>query len=114
MSDDELTPLGRKLIQAVRETREALESGEPLEKRFTVRTVDLDLVEKPFGSDELKAARTRIGASQALFARFLGVSPQTLRGWEQGTRRVPTMAARFIEELETFPEMWSRHVQSTK
>jgi putative transcriptional regulator len=28
-----------------------------------------------------------LNASQVLFARFLNVSPNTIRSWEQGTRR---------------------------
>lgn len=36
---------------------------------------------------DLKGMRTRMGMSQAEFARMIGVSIGTLRNWEQGRRR---------------------------
>ena len=45
--------------------------------------------------NEAVAARTKLGLSQDTFAALLGVSPGTLRGWEQG-RRQPNQAARVL------------------
>jgi putative transcriptional regulator len=36
---------------------------------------------------DIRAIRRSLNASQVLFARFLNVSPNTIRSWEQGTRR---------------------------
>lgn len=44
---------------------------------------------------EIVEARARTGLSQQQFAAMLGVSPRTLKGWEQG-RRKPTGAARSL------------------
>jgi putative transcriptional regulator len=40
-------------------------------------------------------ARVKSGLSQAKFAQVLGISPRTLRDWEQG-RRQPSGAARAL------------------
>lgn len=43
-------------------------------------------------------ARTRVGLTQAEFAKLLGVSVRTLQDWEQG-RREPTGAAQTLLRL---------------
>jgi len=106
---------GDRLVAGFEALAEALESGEPLEMRFTARTMKSDDAdEKPFGPEDMKAARNRLRASQPVLARFLGVSPQTLRGWEQGTRGVPRMAVRFLKVVEAHPQVWAEHVQAAK
>lgn len=51
------------------------------------------------------AVRQEAGLSQVQFAALLGVSPRTLRGWEQG-RREPTGAARtLLRVAERHPEV---------
>jgi len=106
---------GQRMVAGFEAIADALESGEPMDdikKRFTARTVKAAAVaEKPFGPDDMKAARGRLKASQTVLAKFLGVSPQTLRGWEQGTRGVPPMAVRFLEVVEAHPQIWAEHVR---
>jgi putative transcriptional regulator len=48
-----------------------------------------------FKPDDIKAIRTRLGKSQVEFALLIGVSPATLRNWEQG-RRTPDGPARAL------------------
>lgn len=45
--------------------------------------------------DELRTLRQEFGVSQSVFAKFMGVSINTLQNWEQG-RRQPTGAARVL------------------
>lgn len=45
--------------------------------------------------DDIKAIRRRLGKSQTEFAVLIGVSPATLRNWEQG-RRTPDGPARAL------------------
>lgn len=103
--------LGDRLIAGLESIVEALESGEPLEKRLTVRTVKLDLKPREYTADDVKAVRAKLGASQALLAKFLGVSVQAIRHWEQGTRPVPTIAARYLDDVQEFPDLWTRRIQ---
>jgi len=44
---------------------------------------------------DVKAIREKYGLSQTKFAKLLGISPATLRNWEQG-RRKPEGAARIL------------------
>jgi DNA-binding transcriptional regulator YiaG len=103
--------LGERLIAGLESVADALESGEPLEKRLTVRTVKLDLEPGEYGPEDVKAVRAKLGASQALLAKFLGVNVQTLQKWEAGTRAVPAIAARYLDDVQEFPEIWMRRIQ---
>ncbi len=82
--DTGLSPLGAEMLAGLSAFAGALESGEPIEKRYTVRTVRLDLEPKPYGPDDVKRMRGLLKASQALFAKFLGVSVKAVRAWEHG------------------------------
>jgi len=104
--DDRLSPLGAEMVAGLSAFCDALESGVPVEERFTVRTVTLDLQPKPYEAADVKFTRTLLCASQALFAMLLGVSVKTVRSWEQGARRVPPMACRFMDEINSDPEHW--------
>ena len=48
-----------------------------------------------YSSPDVKAIRTKYGLSQTKFAKMLGISPATLRNWEQG-RRKPEGPARIL------------------
>jgi putative transcriptional regulator len=48
-----------------------------------------------FPSPDVKAIRIKYGLSQTKFAKLLGISPATLRNWEQG-RRKPEGPARIL------------------
>jgi putative transcriptional regulator len=53
---------------------------------------------------DIAAIRHRLGLSQTEFARWFGISPGTLRNWEQG-RRVPEGPARvLLKVIEREPE----------
>jgi putative transcriptional regulator len=116
MSNDATpSPLGAEMVAGLSAFCDALESGVPVETRYTVRTVSLDLKAKPYAADDVKRIRNSLGASQAIFAMFLGVSVKTLRSWEQGTRPVPTIACRFMDEIADNRDLWTRRItQSTR
>ena len=84
----ELTPKGAKILAALERFRDVIEAGTPIEQRYTVRQVKLDLTRRTFGPDEVKGIRAMIGVSQPIFGQFLGVDVKTVRSWEQG-RRTP-------------------------
>ncbi len=48
-----------------------------------------------FENPDVRAIRTKYGLSQNKFAQLLGISPATLRNWEQG-RRKPEGPARIL------------------
>ena len=51
--------------------------------------------EYDFSTPDVKAIREKYGLSQTKFAKLLGISPATLRNWEQG-RRKPEGPARIL------------------
>ena len=100
---------GRSILRGLREIRDVYASGEPLEKRFRVRTVE---VAEPgeYDMDAIIATRRKLGLSQAIFARLVGVSPSLAQSWEQGRRMPDAMARRILDEINRQPKHWSAMV----
>jgi putative transcriptional regulator len=61
----------------------AFERGRPADLRVSV----LPPPPRKLRPRDIRAIRRSLNASQVLFARFLNVSANTIRSWEQGTRR---------------------------
>ena len=113
MSQDKpFTSLGEELIGALTEFRDALASGEPIETRFTVRTVELNLQPRLYDAAEVRRLRERLKISQPLLAMYLGVSVQTVRAWEQGKKTPSPMACRFLDEIAADPERVRRRLRA--
>ena len=53
-----------------------------------------------------RETRDLLGASQGVFAGFLGVSVQTIRAWEQGRQNPSEMVCRFLGEIKRNPQYW--------
>lgn len=104
---ERLTPAGAEIVEVLTEFYEALKEGpEAVAKRFTVRTVELDLKPRSYTSEEVKKVRDLLGLSQPLFARFLGVSVKAVRAWENGGKKPSDMACRFLDEIAVKPDYW--------
>ena len=107
---EKLTPAGAKIVAAFEEATEAMRSGEPPERRFTVRTYKADFAPGDYGPDDVRRVRGLLGMSQAVFAVFLGVDANTVRSWEQGNRPPSPIARRFMSEIEADPDHWRRRI----
>lgn len=64
------------VVPAERESLDALD----------LRSVKMPAAPKPFKPADIRALRTSLNASQALFARLLNVSSNAVESWEQGLR----------------------------
>lgn len=106
----EISPEVREMLDGMDSVIADLKAGESIDK-FTVRTARVDLEPRAYGPDAVKAMRAKLKASQPLMAKFLGVSVQAVRSWEQGTRPVPKIAARFLDEVDADPGIWTRRLQ---
>src|SRR6516164_2368898 len=104
--------VGSRIVQRLEAFQGALKSGQKVTKRFTCRQIVLDLEPVPYGAEQVRATRKLLNVSQALFARFLGVSVSTVRAWEHGTNVPSSMACRFLEEIRRAPEHWIKRLQS--
>ena len=54
-------------------------------KRKDLRTTTLPRPPKELSAKEIVKVRTQLNVSQAVFARYLNISPKTVQSWEQGT-----------------------------
>ena len=52
-----------------------------------LRSVEIPARPRPLKAAEIRAMRTAMNASQALFARLLNVSSNAVESWEQGIRQ---------------------------
>jgi putative transcriptional regulator len=98
--------VGTRIIEGLQELVSVLEKREPLHKHFTCRQIRLDLKPMPYNGRRVKETRGLLGASQAVFAGFLGVSVKTIRAWEQGVNTPNGMACRFMDEIRRDPKHW--------
>ena len=92
---------------------EAAEAGGSLEGLATIRTRKLELKPREYGPKEVRAVRRRLKASQALLAQFMGVNTQTISSWEQGRRKVPPMARRYLDDLVDIPALWATRTRGS-
>ncbi|NCO39838.1 MAG: hypothetical protein AUJ96_05825 [Armatimonadetes bacterium CG2_30_66_41] len=89
-----------ELAEALAEGVEALRGGAPLVRR-RVEVAD----PKRYGRSEIRSVRRRLGATQAVFAEVLGVSPRTVQAWEQGQKKPSSLACRMLQVVEERPEV---------
>jgi putative transcriptional regulator len=106
------TKVGKRIVEGLTELVESVERGEPVEKRFTVRTVELKLKPRDYDAQSVRATRLSLGVSQAIFARILGSSVQAVEAWEQGLRRPQAMARRLLDEINRNRQYWLKLVRS--
>jgi putative transcriptional regulator len=100
-----------RMIQGLQEFVDTLKEKQPITEKFTCRVVELDLRPTPYNPEQVKNTRLLLNASQAVFARFLGVSVKTVRAWEQGINTPNDMACRFMDEIRLNPTYWMERLQ---
>lgn len=103
--------VGSELVRRLKRFTEALETTDDLSKRFTCRTIKLNLRPKPYDAKSVRKARKELGASQAIFAQFLGVSLSAVRDWEQGQKPPSGAACRFMDEIRQNPEYFLKRLR---
>lgn len=106
------TPGGR-MLDGMREVLAALKAGgmTAVEKKFTVRRVKVTAIRPAAVSPAtVTKLRASMGVSQAVFAAWVGVSPSTVQGWEQGVNPPTGAAARMLAEMDRDPAHWRARV----
>ena len=94
------------MLAGMKEFTEALESGKDITKLFTCHNITLNFKPGRYSPQLVKKTRKALNLSQVLFASFLGVSPNTVRCWEQGVNVPSQMARRFMDEIRRDPDYW--------
>ena len=105
------TSAGREIIQALTELRDVLQAGESLESHFTVRTVIVPNAPLKYSATSVRQTRTKLGVSQAIFAKLLGVSTVLVQHWESGSRVPAAWACRLLDEMNRDPAHWRSMLQ---
>lgn len=73
---------------------------------FELKTKKLTINPVPeFNSKEVKAIRTNLGMTQAMFAKVMGVSQKTVEAWEHGTNSPNGTARRLLDMLRADPDL---------
>jgi DNA-binding transcriptional regulator YiaG len=99
-----VSKIGQEIIASLKEFGDALESGGPLEKHFTVRSYVVPDEPSEYDGPAIRSVRDRYGMSQGVFAKFLCVSPSTVQAWEQGRRTPARIARRLLDEMVANPD----------
>ena len=102
--------VGDRLVASLTELRNSLRQGDRLEKRFTVRTVRMPDDPAPYNSIAVRQTRARLGASQAVFAKLVGVSTVLEQSWEQGSRKPSKLACRLLDEINRDIDAWRARI----
>ena len=103
MSKGKLSSRGDRIVKALNQFADDLESGVSMESKYTLRNVRVIPKPSPYPPARVRAVRELIGANQDVFAQLLAVSPTTVRSWEQGLRQPSPIARRFLEEIAMSP-----------
>jgi putative transcriptional regulator len=77
--------------------------GMPEGPRVTARAVTVQPAPR-LGASDVIGIRTRLSMSQHVFASALNVSPETVRGWEQGKRTPDGASLRLLAVADAHPE----------
>ncbi len=93
-----MSKFGKRLIKAAKEAR-AIARGQAAPDTYRVHVpADVDV----------RGIRTRLGLSQAAFARRFGIPQGTIRDWEQGRRKPEGPARVLLIVIKEEPEAVSR------
>jgi DNA-binding transcriptional regulator YiaG len=105
--------VGDEMIRDMTALVAAMEAGgmPAVRERFTVRKVTVAPAPVLAAAD-VKAAREAIGASQPVFAGFLGVSPHLVKGWERGTRTPTGPTGVLLADILADPARWKARLQA--
>ncbi len=76
-------------VKVFEDLRESLQDAFAFEqgREVNLRVAEIPPRPRRLQPKDIRAIRRSLNASQVLFATFLNVSPNTIRSWEQGTRR---------------------------
>jgi putative transcriptional regulator len=105
LRDQPAKSFGQMVIDSL---EEALADPASVTRRDAVLTVPVS----DYDGAGVRAVRDALGASQNVFADFLGVSLRTIQAWEQGINSPQPIACRFLDEIRLNPEFWRARLRS--
>lgn len=112
MGEKNRLTVGQKIVGRLKNFVEAIEGQEAIPERFTRRTIRLNLETQHYTPERVKETRKALGASQAVFAQFLGVSTRAVQDWEQGQSEPHGAACRMMDEIRANPEYFVQRLKT--
>ena len=105
--------IAAELVAGFNELADALETGGDLGAVFNCYQMQLDLQPHTYTPSMVKETRKQLGASQRVFAMFLGVSVKTVSQWEQGSGKPSAIACRFMDEIRRNPDHYINRLRES-
>jgi putative transcriptional regulator len=93
-------PAGRELIAGLREALRAAQSGDY--SNLIVREIEI-ADPREYRAADVKALRAKLGVTQGIFARLVGVSTDLVAHWEHGIRTPAPLARRLLDKINENP-----------
>ena len=106
-----MSRVGDEIIGGLRELSASFSDKKSSAKKFTRDTIVLDFQPMQYDAASVKKVRKLLGASQSIFARFLGVTVKTVQSWEQGQSTPSDMARRFLDEIRADRDYWLKRLR---
>lgn len=97
------TAAGRELIAGLREALHAAQTGDY--SNLIVREVEI-ADPSQYGPAEVKALRLKLGVTQGIFARLIGVSSELVAHWEYNIRKPAPLARRLMDKINENPALY--------
>jgi len=96
--------LGQLLAEGFEELATTIQQNpEEFAEKFTCHRMTLNLKPQTYSPALVKQTREMLGASQQVFAQFLGVAVNTVHAWEQGINTPRESARRLMDEIQHNP-----------
>jgi putative transcriptional regulator len=99
--------LGDLLVQSLTEVRDGLRGQAG---KLTMKTMEIPDPPR-FTAAAIHKLRDRLGLSQGLFAKLLGISHKLVEAWEAGTRMPTPMACRLLDAIARNPSFFLRRTR---
>ena len=98
--------MAKKKSKLFRELKGALEDAIAYQRGEAVDLRVTELPPKPpmFKPKEIREIRLSLNAPQTLFALYLNVHPNTIRSWEQGTRKPKAADLKLLAIAKSNPQ----------
>ncbi|HEX7447589.1 MAG TPA: helix-turn-helix domain-containing protein [Pirellulales bacterium] len=98
--------IGSEIAEGLEEFAEALKRGTRIAKEFTCRQARFVVKTGNYTPKKVRQTRRRLHCSQTVFAEVMGVTPNAVRSWEQGSRPPSKTACRLMDAINREPAIW--------
>ena len=100
--------LGEVMAEGLEEFGQDLQTGAKIDAKYSVRTVKSNIQVEAVTPEMVRSIRSLFNASQPVFAKFIGVSPNAVKSWEQGTTHPHTSTQRMLHFINKDPNYFRK------